>query len=69
MTLWSTWTWGQKNHRGGYFLPKFLVKKNVISCNDVPFDQIVKLVKPIDMTNLTIGFVNNNNNNIDGFFY
>jgi hypothetical protein len=44
------WHFGQVGHGGkktigGYFIPIFLVKKIAISCNDVPFDQIVKLVK------------------------
>jgi hypothetical protein len=32
MALWSSWTWGQKNHME-VFLPKFPVKKVAISCN------------------------------------
>jgi hypothetical protein len=27
MTLWSSWTWGQKNH-SGFFLLKFPIKKS-----------------------------------------
>jgi len=35
MALWSSWTWGQKNHMGGFFLSKFPIKKVVISCSDL----------------------------------
>jgi hypothetical protein len=38
MALWSSWTWGQKNHRGGFFLLKFLVKKAGISCGDSTYE-------------------------------
>jgi len=31
MALWSSWTWGQKNHWGG-FDQNFPLKKVVISC-------------------------------------
>jgi hypothetical protein len=33
ITLWSSWTWGQKNHMR-VFLLKFLVKKVVIFSSD-----------------------------------
>jgi hypothetical protein len=36
MAFWSSWKWGQKNHMGGFFfLPKFPIKKIVISSSDL----------------------------------
>jgi hypothetical protein len=35
MTIWSSWTWGQKKPYEGFFLPILPIKKTMISCNVV----------------------------------
>ncbi len=43
MTLWSSWTWGQKTI-GGFFLPKFSIKKAMISCNVNAYREYFKYI-------------------------
>ncbi len=68
MALWSSWTWGQKKSFGGFFLPKFPIKKTRISYsggnqfqvykkNELSLKEIFRDVSPLFHMLWTLGSI------------